>query len=420
MRVLFLSKDGDGLGMAYKLALEGNHVDFWIKNPQYKHALEGIIDRPKEWRPLLPKADLVICDMVGFSQYAELFQKYGKPFLSCNPVADIIELDRMKGLETFKRVGIDQPEYWHFKTTEECAAKLPEIWEDEGLVLKPFGNLDTGKTYVCDDISLAQWALTTYPKGVEMIVQRRVFGVEVSTEGWFNGLEYIAPFNHTFEEKTLMNDGVGKMTGCMGNIVQTTKGDKLCDATVRKVESVLKKAGYRGPVDVNCIVTKAQVFGLEFTCRFGYDAVEALMQGLREPMGNLLFETAIGSKKEMDISSDYLMSVRVSRDPYPSKVESLDKIDQDLGMPIVGLTNKDMNHVYLCDCFLDKGGNIKYAASDGVVLKATGFGRTIPEASTRTYKVISNIKGIDLMYRTDIGARAAKDIKQLQEWGWLN
>lgn len=413
-----LSKNGNGLSIAYKLMMEGHHVDVWIKDPKYKYDLKGLVGRPSEWRPLLPQADLVICDMVGFSQYAELFAKMGKPTLCCNLIADAIELDRLKGLETFKRAGINQPEYWHYKSAEECLADLDNIWKPEGLVLKPFGNIDTGKTYVCDDIEIARWALTTYPKNTQIIAQCKEMGIEVSTEGWFNGREFITPFNHTFEEKRFMAGGVGRMVGCMGNVVITTPGDKLVNETVRKMEPILKKAGYKGPIDINCLVNESKLYGLEFTCRFGYDAIESLMQGLREPVANLLFETAIGSKKSMDISSDYLMSVRVSRDPYPTDVQLLPKLDQDFGMPILGLTPKDMNHVYLCGVYLDNE-TLRYGASDGVLMKATGFGRTIEEARTRTYKVISNIKSMDIQYRTDIGVRATKDIKQLQDWGWL-
>lgn len=423
MRILILSKNGNGCGMAYKLTMEGHHVDLWIKDPQYKHDLEGIVNRPTEWRPLLTKADLIICDMVGFSQYAELFQKLGKPYLCCNPVADVMELDRLKGLETFKKAGINQPDYWYYKTPEACLAELDKIYEEPGIVLKPFGNIDTGKTYVCEDIELARWALSTYPAGTELIAQCMISPedtVEVSTEGWYNGREFIQPFNHTFEEKKFMCDSVGKMCGCMGNVVITTKEDKLVAETLLKLEPVLKKAGYKGPLDVNCLVSKDKLYALEMTCRFGYDAIDALMQGLREPLANLLFETALGSKKDMDISSDFLLAVRVTRDPYPNQVQSLPKRDQDYGMPILGLTGKDMDHVYLYDVYLDEKGVLRYAAADGVLLKATSFGKTIEQARDRAYRVVHNIKTMDIQYRPDIGVRAIKDIETLKSWGWLN
>lgn len=419
MRVLILSKDGDGFGIAYKLSLEGHHVDMWVAKPQYKNDLKGIINRVSEWRPSLPKADLVVCDMVGFGQYAELFSKLGKPFISCNLVADAIELDRDKGLETFKRLGITQPDYYHYKSPVECLSNLKSIWTDDGLVFKPFGNLDVGKTYIVEDIEIAKWALSTYPSDCQLIAQQRICdGVEVSTEGWFNGREFIS-FNHTFEEKRHMVGDLGKMTGCMGNLVFTCEEDNLVKATVKKLEPMLKRSGYKGPIDINAIVTKDKVYGLELTCRFGYDAIEAFMQGLQEPMANVLFETAMGIKKQIEITNDYLMCVRVCRDPYPTDPKLLSKQEQDAGMPIMGLTAKDMTHVYLCDSYLDTDGIIRYGGADGVMLKATSFGRTVEEARTRAYRVVHNIKAIDIQYRTDIGLRAIKDIESLRSWGWI-
>src|SRR5260221_392991 len=148
-----------------------------------------------------------------------------------------------------------------------------------------------------------------------------------------------------------MADGVGKIKGCMGNVVLVcAKPTKLVQSTVMRLAPLLKQANYRGPIDVNCIVTKDKVYGLEFTCRMGYDAIESLMIGLREPVANLLFETALGVKKSMDIRTDFLMTVRVTRDPYPyAEPEELDEPDK--GMPICGLTEKDMEFVYLCDVY---------------------------------------------------------------------
>jgi phosphoribosylamine---glycine ligase len=423
MRILIISKNGDGLGIAYKLTLEGHHVDMYIKDPICKYDLKGIIGRPSEWRPLVSKSDLIVCDMVGFSQYEELFQKMGKPYICCNKVADVLELDRIKGLETFKRVGISQPEYWTYKNTAECESKLDEIWKDQGMVVKPSGNIDTGKTYLAKDKELFRWCLSTIPDGIPLVVQCLIpeeDSVEVSTEGWFNGVSFLHPFNHTFEEKRFMPGNVGKMTGCMGNVVKTIpKADRLVKETLLKLEPILKKIGYRGPFDVNCIVTKAKVYGLEMTARFGYDAIEALMQGLREPMASLLFDTAIGAKKEMDITPDYLIAVRVTRDPYP--VMSADKLEpkeRDRGMPVVGFNAKDMPHVYFCDVFLD-GETLRYGASDGVLLKCTAFGKTVEMAQERVYRTAKNLKSIDHAYRIDIGDRVPVDMQKLKNWGWL-
>ena len=165
------------------------------------------------------------------------------------------------------------------------------------------------------------------------------------------------------------------------------------------------------------LVTKEKVYALELTCRFGFDAFEALMTGLNEPVGSFLFDTATGIKKSMDIRSDFLIAVRVTRDPYPYAKPSEVK-ESDKGMPICGLNETDMKFTYLCDVYKEED-DLKYAASDGVILKATAFGRSVKEAQHRVYKICNNIKAIDIAYRTDIGDRVDNDLKLLREWGWL-
>jgi len=322
-------------------------------------------------------------------------------------------------MQAFNKLGIETPPSQDFKSPED-AAKLKWV-NDAGYVVKASGNLDCGKTYVCKTEELYQWALTTMKGMTDIVVQECIpkeCSVEISTEGWFNGIDFIHPFNHTFEEKHYLPGDIGKMTGCAGNVVlPLERPSRLVKETVMRFKPILSKAGYRGPIDINCIVTKDKAYALELTCRFGFDAFEALMTGLNEPVGAFLFDVATGVKKDMALRNDFLITVRVTRDPYPyCKPADLDEPDK--GMPICGLTETDLKFTYLCDVYKD-GDQIKYAASDGVVLKATAFGRSVKEAQHRVYKICKNIQAIDIAYCNDIGDRVDKDIALLREWGWL-
>lgn len=416
MRVLIISREAEAAGIAHRLVKDGHRVDLWTQKSHYKAALKGIVGRPGEWRPLVPDADLVLCDTVGFGHLAPMLSRMGKPMLGFNQFADVIELDRIKGMDTMKAVGINVPATKRCRTPEE-AKKLP--WEsDLGYVIKPCGNISPGLTYMCPTKDIYQWALSTYKEGQELIVQDVVDGVEVSTEGWFNGRDWISPFNHTFEEKAFMPVKGAPMTGCMGNVVMTvSKPDRLCQETVMKMTNALRVAGYRGPLDVNAIVTKDKVYALEFTARFGYDAIEALMEGLQEPIADLLFETAVGIKKGMEVTNDLMIAVRVSQPPFPDDNEEQARFYR--GSPVDGLTELDQPHVLFSDVMLEDGKPVA-AGVDGLLLKATAFGRTIPEAKKRVYRTISNIKVVDIQYRSDIGDRVPADLALLKQWGWVN
>ena len=211
---------------------------------------------------------------------------------------------------------------------------------------------------------------------------------------------------------------VGKMTGCMGNVVMALRQpNRLVRETVMKMEPFLRKVGYRGPFDINTIVCKDKLYALEMSCRFGYDAFEALMEGMQEPVGTFLFEVAVGIKKEMNVTYDPLIAVRISRDPYPACAPAqLDESDR--GCPISGLNEENLKHLYLCDVYMENGKYL-YAASDGILMKATAHGRDIREAIRRVYRTVKGVKIIDVQYRTDIGARCEGDIAKLKEWGWI-
>lgn len=422
VKILIISETGDGLGLAQRLMSEGNDVAMWIKSPDYPKSGLGIIDRPTTWRERLAWSDFVMCDMVGFGHLEGVFRRMGKPFLACSEAMDQMELDRKKGMEIFQKSGIETPETWSFGDVTSAKEAIAGQPFEGGFVLKPDGNIGTGKTLVIKNQDEMKWAFSTYKPGTSMTIQRVVDGVEVSTEGWFNGRDFIRPFNHTFEEKRFMEGNLGPNTGCMGNVVLARDSNKLTQATVERLKPFLVKIGYRGPVDVNCIVNEKGAYALEATARFGYDAIEALVEGLKESPLDLFFETAMGTKKEMAITEDSMIAVRLSVPPYP-----LEDVKQpDWGDPIGGVNVDNINHIFLCNVFADHEDSLfKVAPADGLVLKVTARGRKqggdyTGEARERVYRTLGNITCSNKQYRLDIGKRVNGDMAKLIGWGWLS
>lgn len=414
MRILLLSEHGDGLGVAQRLVSEGHKVSVFIRSKGYERAGKGLVDRVNSWRPLLPDTDLVICDMVGFGRYQGTFKRMGIPAFACSRIADMLELKREKSIELFNKVGISVPQTEFYRSPAD-AEDILRTWDPPGYVIKPNGNISTAKTLIARDPEIFEWALSTYPSNQELIVQQIVSGIEVSTEGWFNGRGWITPFNHTFEEKRFLPSG-GPNTGCMGNVVLGTESNKLTQATVERLTPFLKQIGYRGPIDVNSIVNDEGVFALEISPRFGYDAIEAMMEGLQEPLSDILFETAMGVRKTLPLSTtERQIAVRLSVPPWPHA----DPAASEAGMPILGLNEDNLKHIFLTDVFFEDG-DYRYAASDGVVMKVTAHGRNAGEARSRAYRTIDNLTIPNVQYREDIGSRVETDIGELRNLGYLN
>ena len=418
MRVTILSQTGDALGVASRLRLEGHSVRMWIKSPHYKRAGQNIVERIDSWREGLRNTDLILVDMVGMGQQLEpVIRAVGVPAIGASKEMDRIELDRAHGMEVFQKYGIATPETWSFGSPDEVRSFfVGEEWGD-GFAIKADGNIGCASSRVLKEPEQLEWALTQYPASCAIIVQRVVKGIEVSTEGWFNGREWIKPFNHTFEEKRFMEGNLGPNTGCMGNVVITRDYDRLVDSTVVKLKPLLTRLGWRGPVDVNCIVNANGAFALEATARFGYDAIEALLEGMRLGAGEFLREVAEGRLTSVEMWPGPTIAVRMGVPPYPSEDEA---IKAEWGEPILGINENNIGHLWLCNVFVDpKDMLFKTSGGDGLTLKATARGEDVGVARRRVYRTIDNLRVTDKMYRRDIGLRAEADIKQLEQWGWL-
>lgn len=417
MRILIVSHEGDGCGVAYMLAQEGHDVTMSVEVASQRKAGGGMYRVVDHWREAIGRADLVVCDMVGWGKYEERWREMGKPVISCNMVMDQAELDREKGMFLFRSVGITIPETYSYPNPAAARTGIKGMDWGTGWVIKPSGNADTCKTFVVKEQEIFDYCLDQVSG--PLIVQRIVEGIEISTEGWFNGRDWVRPFNHTFEEKCFLNDNLGPATGCQGNVVFATPSNRLTRASVERLKPFLVAVGYRGPVDVNCIVDQHSAYALEISARLGYDAIDALAAGLEEPLADLLFETATGTKKSMRLTNKAMIAVRLSIPPWPHGEPEAG----DYGAPIRGLDAGALRHVVLYDVYRDGGGYFT-AGGDGVLLKATALGGAngedyTREARRRVYNTLEGIKVSGKQYRTDIGTRVNGDLKQLKEWGWL-
>ena len=428
-RILLISKEGDGLGVAQRLALEGNDVDVWVEEERFKEAGKGLVNRVRSWEPAAHLADMIFLDGVGLAAKMEKqLLALDKPLLGCSARLDAIELDRALGMDLFTTAGIAIPETRNWTGTAEADKIVKEEPWQEGWVIKPSGNQSTAKTMIVKDQTLWDRCLSRISPDSRGILQRVLTGIEVSTEGWFNGKEFLTPFNHTFEEKRFLAGGLGVNTGCMGNVVVSGgSGDQLTRSTVERLSGFLRQLDYRGPFDINCIVTPEGAYALEATSRMGYDAVEALAEGLEQPLGDLLWGVATGTATEMPLAEDQtLIAVRLSIPPWPVRKPNA----SDHGEPITGIDDDTLPHLFLTDVYKSSEGYFT-AAGDGVLLKATAKGgprhladdsRTTDytyECRRRVYRTLDRINVSGKQYRTDIGERVNKEIAQLKEWGWL-
>ena len=417
MEILFVSKSGDALPLAIKLA-DKHRVKFYVKKKGSRMG-EGLVKMVPSWRPHLKSADFVIFDMVGLGSLADLMRRKDKIVLGGGVFNDLIELDRQKGTELMQKAGITVPETWSFKSVEE-GKKFIKAKRDR-YVLKPLGNQDTMWTYVAqmDDSKDLVYMMDTAPLPDGYELQKFIDGIEVSTEGWFDGEKFVGPFNHTMERKRFMDRDKGPSTGCMGNVVWFADGDKLVEQTLMKVQPYLNKMAYVGPIDINCIVTKDKAYGIEWTARFGYSALWALLECFDGDFATWSYGFAQGKQKEMPVKKDnWGVAVRLTVPPYPTDTEYLSEmVCKD--WPLF-FEDKAWPHIWLADAYRSTDGVFKVAGVDGVVMEVTAKSNILREARRRCYRTIDRVVLPNKQYRSDIGLRCWSDIPKLEEWGWID
>jgi len=232
----------------------------------------------------------------------------------------------------------------------------------------------------------------------EYILQEFVEGTCCSTEGWFNGESFMKPFNHTLEHKQMCNGDLGPSSGCAFNIVwQMTESNRVIEEGIERMAPLLKEYKYVGPIDLNSVVTEDGVYALEFTPRFGYDAMPALLELMDEDLGALIEKMAYGEHpRRMKLKPGFASAVRVTIPPHPSE-----EFTHPGGIPVQGLTREDRPHLYFFEVMLDAKDRLVSAKGGGAIAAVTGYGDSIESAFAGPYEIAKRLRIPEKQYRTD-------------------
>lgn len=415
-RFLILSQCGDGVGLALRLKAEGHSTKIQIFDPSFEEQGQGIVDSADSYEV----GQTVIADVTSFGSLLDKFRDEGIRTFSGSLFADKLEKDRALAQEVMTEVGINTPDA-ETATSWEDAVGLVEGFGDisEKIVVKPEGSLSgVVPSYVASSVEDAKAMLEQFRKEhgdakVELTIQEFIEGIAVSTEGWFTGHEWVeGMFNHTLERKHFLNDDVGPSGGCTGNVVwKCDKDDPLVTETLTKLTKVLQKHLYCGPIDINCIINKEGVYGLEFTPRFGYDAFPTLLYTLCDfDFGSFIDSSTRGLDSGDSLAEGFGAGVRLSLPPWPSE-----KFKHDGGVQIRGLSEEDKEWFYPFGVCLSSENELRSSHGVGILGVVNGHSITINRAFDRCYNIIEGMQVPDLQYRTDLAKVFTKDFEALQE-----
>lgn len=412
MKFFFYSVKGYCLSLAQRVQAEGNQVVLYQKtrNPKSKGRVgEGLVNLVHDVK--IEPDTVVVFDFTGAGKEADRLKKAGYAVFGAGHFNDVLEKNRFYAMQMMKASGIKVPDTVEFHSIDqgiEYVRKHPRP-----LVFKPSGDHPTQLTIVGDTndslIKDMQRVSRFVSQNMNFALQDKVDGIEVSIEGWFNGQDWIYhSINSTLEEKRFLTGNLGPNTGCMGNVVFFYRHarPRLAKDTLLRLTSVLRRADYRGPIDIN---TKGG-YALEFTPRFGYDAIQTAYELFNTELGRTLSDVARGQSRAFKVSFDYAIGVTMTVPPSPG--DNLEELGESQGTPI-RISDPLLPYFHLGDAMLDRDGTLVTAGNDGVAGVMTAVGPTVKDAKQLVYERVKQVKIPDVQYRLDIGERAIREVPQL-------
>ncbi len=432
MRVLIIDQYCTLLSLAMRAIDEGHEVKVWMPPTIFKTKCltgEGILTKVRDWHSHIRWADLIITATNNkyTAELAPLF-KGGFPVFGCNPESAKLELDRGHGQEICDQHGMSILPYTLFSSWKDAMKHVEKTMGT--FVSKPWGgDDDKSLSYVSkspEDMlwKLEKWSEAGALKG-QIMLQERVKGLEMAVGGWFGPGGWSQHICENFEEKKLMNGGLGVNTGEQGTTLRYVKKSKLFDLTLEPLTGHLHRLGYVGYVDQNCMIEpNGRVWPLEFTMRYGYPLID--IQSALHIGDSMQWKwDLLHGRDSLKVSDKVSVGVVMTHGDFPS---GRNHDPEDFGVPIYGLTPSIEKHVHMMDLMIGMapvrvGDSLKKiplpVTSGCYIATVTGTADTVSEAQEKAYNVCEKlIPPTNVMYRTDIGSRLEKQLPILQKNGF--
>ena len=426
MKILVVCPAADGLDMAIKFDQAGHDVRVWFPK-RFDCLGDGMVRKVPDWKPYMKWAELIV--ITYNSAYVDDFEPYfkkGLPIFGCNRAGLKLEADRGFCMDLMETAGCDIVPFETFTSIDKGMEHV--LKTNKAYACKPLTDDDRGMSYVAEDPADMYYKLGEFKaqkclkKG--FILQEKIDGIEMAVGGWIGPQGFLKAVNENWEEKRLMNDGLGINTGEQGTILHYTTKSALADAVLFPLEDYLVSIGYVGYFDINCMVSKGHPYPLEATARFGwphYDIVSSLHEGdPAEWMAELL-----AGKDRLKVREEVAAGVVLSHGDYPSALLPQKKLE---GVPIYGITSKNAEQVRFIKAMQGVapamlGGKIKQqtlpVTCGDEVLVVTAQGPTVEEARDAATELAWSIRmPTNRMFRTDIGMRLKKHLPKLQAMGF--
>ena len=436
MKILLLTNEGDGLALGLQFMREGHACAAWAKEPLgdlYKGIIEprfyGIDSNDKPWHDIQAaiqwQPDYAIADVTGLSWAAQQCRTAGIPVLGGDSLNDALEQDRFEALRFADACGVHIPHtlgYSEHEVSKACEF-IRDCGPDEHYVVKSSRH-DKASSFVATNPEDIEPFMTEFPPQGPFILQERIDGLcEVNVECWFsNGLPIGLVVGGMEQKKFLTGDkkhpkGLGSNTGCMSNLGWVWQRG-LDHPLVKKAFTpgllvALERLRYNGPLDMALLIGKDhEAYFIEFTPRFGYDAIYDMMEYVETDWGKFFQALALGKLPKFNPKPGFGCSIDISITPYPQDNPRVlfkgEPVRLDAGMK---------GHYWPGDVMV-RDGRLISAGVSGWLGAVTGYGLDWQEAVETSMRYVHSLEISDLQYRSDAGSQGI-GIDELRKLGFI-
>ena len=423
MRILGIGSKVELGDLYVSLLREGHEVRVYAGDPSYAGCFEGLLPKITDWQAELDwvgRADtndgMILFERVGVGPQQDALRAQGYRVIGGSALGDRLEYDRAFGQQTLRDAGLQTPEALSFPTAPDAAAWLQA--NPGRTVLKYHNNAKA--TFVGDHHAGRDvlFQLGRGPQGAVLLMPR-LTGVEVGVGAYFDGHHFLRPACIDFEHKRFFVGEMGEMTGEMGTLVAYPEHNRIFEATLARLEPVLRSANHVGYVNLNMIANDDGLWPLEFTCRFGNPGFAILAPLQTAGWADLFTRMLARNETHFPASPDWSLGIVLTIPPFPEERPGADPAEDPPLFYHRDPAPADQPHYHLSDVRLENDQMVARRRT-GYAMVVTGTGPTIEAARTAATARARNVCAPDLRWRTDIGDRFLDgEGEQLRALGWL-
>ena len=250
--------------------------------------------------------------------------------------------------------------------------------------------------------------------GSTVVIEEFLEGEEASFLCFCDG-EHVAPLPSAQDHKAAFDGDMGPNTGGMGAyspapVLPDSEASRMADLVIRPILRVLAEAGhpFKGVLYAGLMLTEAGPKVLEYNTRFGDPECQPLLMRMQSPLDQIMLACVKGEldKVQLTYSDQTALGVVLTAQGYPG--------DYPKGMEIHNIAEADAKpgvKVFHSGTVMD---GERVLANGGRVLCITALGDNLEDSQRKAYSALARIRMDKNHFRTDIGLKGIKRLKQKQ------